>query len=380
MIDNKVLNIFNNNVVLENIIILSENISKLKTLLFEIDSKTDTEKIKYFIECFHAIFHSIDDKIITYDISRLVKPHYLSEPPVLDIWNSDLFLSITINSDVEILDEKFYSGNLNLLLKYYSSCFKKINNYLLDPNRNLLKKVEAMIEEKVLEINKWVSSVYDRRIIESREKLKNDLIEKLPFKSFTYAASIKNVESILKLGLLSHNKIKSQSISHTDISDNRVNEMRSKPNMYLGNKPAHDFVNLHLNPQNPIIYHFVANSGGKENLVFFKINPHILVQKNGYFSKGNVAKSFQNQHVSGISNKIEEFEKLNWEIIRMPNPKNNNYEERKGEVLIETIIELKYIEEIIVYNNESLINVMKYYPNHLGIKIMVDPKFFDAIR
>lgn len=247
------------------------------------------------------------------------------------------------------------------------------------PNPLVLAKVEAMIDEKVIEINNWLASIYDRNIIENRDKLKTEIVEKLPFKSFTYCASINNAESILKLGILSHNAVVARSISHTDISDVTVNQYRSIKNKYLDNRPAHDFVNMHLNPQNPIIYYFISNAGGNDKLIVFKINPHILVQKNGYFSKGNVAKAVNNQASSGISNNLIEFEKLDWRIINMPNPKNNLYESRKAEVLIYGVVPLEYIDEIIVYNTENIHALMFYYPNHLGIKLTVNPAFFKAI-
>jgi len=380
MITKPVLQCFNDNTIIKTISHLIDDLTKLRVMLSEIDHKTDTDRISLFLQCYSEIFDVLDQKIIHYKVSRIVKPFFVTEPEILGIWNSDLSLSLTIDPDVETVDDKFYGGTLKLLVRYYHSCFKKINSYLLVPNRMILAKVEGLIDEKIVELNCWLDSVYDRTVISQKEQLKENIVAKLPFGSFTYAASINNVQSILKHGILSHNAVKLLSVLHTDISNTSVNEYRAYPNRFLQNRPAHDYVNMHINPENSIIYHFIANAGGKDKLVFFKINPNILVQKDGYFSKGNVAKAVYNQHTSGISNDLQEFEKLNWEILSMANPKNNLYEERKAEVLIYNNVNQMYIDEIVVYDVQNLLALMPFYPNHLGIKLTLSPSFFDKIR
>lgn len=64
---------------------------------------------------------------------------------------------------------------------------------------------------------------------------------------------IENVPSILKRGILSHNKSKSRNINFRDISESGVQERRAKKKIPGTNKSLHDYANLYFDAHNPML-------------------------------------------------------------------------------------------------------------------------------
>lgn len=62
---------------------------------------------------------------------------------------------------------------------------------------------------------------------------------------------IENVPSILKRGILSHNK--SRNINFCDISESGVQELRAKKKIPGTNKSLHDYANLYFDAHNPML-------------------------------------------------------------------------------------------------------------------------------
>ena len=62
---------------------------------------------------------------------------------------------------------------------------------------------------------------------------------------------IENVPSILKRGILSHNK--SRNINFCDISERGVQELRAKKKIPGTNKSLHDYANLYFDAHNPML-------------------------------------------------------------------------------------------------------------------------------
>lgn len=380
MLSSRQLDLFNDNRILILLDKLLGGMEQIKLLITKMENSTHEKRIEEFLDLFKSIFQG-DEDLLTINVGRILKPFYVSAPNELDILNSDFTLSIALDPDAELLDQQFYNSYINLLIRYYGSVFKKINSYFISTNPTVLAKVKDLIDEKTSVVKKWVISVSRRQEISKRERLKDEIVKKIPFQAFTYCAHRENVSGILESGILCHNIVKERGLAHIDISDSSVNDYRSYKNKFMDNRPAHDFVNLHMNPANPVIYHFARNAKGRDKLVFFMINPHILLHENAYYSQDNVAKDPKNQHFSKISNNMEKFSDLDWEVLNKPNlrEKNGLYPIRKAEVLIESKIEQEYIDEIIVYNDYSLKLLMPFFPNHMGIRLKVDPQFFDNV-
>lgn len=70
-------------------------------------------------------------------------------------------------------------------------------------------------------------------------------------KELYFITYIENVPSILKGGILSHNK--SRNIIYCDISESGVQERRAKKKIPGTNKSLHDYANLYFDAHNPML-------------------------------------------------------------------------------------------------------------------------------
>lgn len=77
---------------------------------------------------------------------------------------------------------------------------------------------------------------------------------------FYYILHILNLESILKFGIYSHNRIKNSQLNYTRIFDNYIikrRELIKTP----ANKNLLDYVNLYFQPRNPMLYRVIKEFG-----------------------------------------------------------------------------------------------------------------------
>jgi hypothetical protein len=68
-----------------------------------------------------------------------------------------------------------------------------------------------------------------------------------------YITHIDNLASILKNGILSHNRIKNKKIDHEQIYDPAIQEIRKNKRLPNG-KRLHDYANLYFNARNAMMY------------------------------------------------------------------------------------------------------------------------------
>ncbi len=87
-----------------------------------------------------------------------------------------------------------------------------------------------------------------RDIVEQRQKL-----EKYKINYLYHMTHKDNLENILRYGLKSHNEAKKENLNKVDISDNQVNDRRSRKEPIF-NRSIHDYVPLYFNPKNPMLF------------------------------------------------------------------------------------------------------------------------------
>jgi hypothetical protein len=90
-------------------------------------------------------------------------------------------------------------------------------------------------------------------------------------KELHFITYIENVPSILKSGILSHNR--SQAISFYDISEGGVQERRAKKKIPGTNKNLHDYANLYFDAHNPMLS---ARRSENDNICVLRIDKSIL--------------------------------------------------------------------------------------------------------
>ena len=86
---------------------------------------------------------------------------------------------------------------------------------------------------------------------------------------------IANLASILQLGLLSHNEVHKQNLSHVDLSQAEVQSRRANLSLYRGGPPLHDYANLSWHPRNAALLRVVSNADSI-GLVVTEFGPEVL--------------------------------------------------------------------------------------------------------
>lgn len=86
-----------------------------------------------------------------------------------------------------------------------------------------------------------------------------------------FITDIKNVDSIMREGILSHNK--AGRIPHRSIAEQGVQERRQNKKIPGTNKRLHDYTNLYFNAHNPMLS---ARRQLNDSICVLRINKHVL--------------------------------------------------------------------------------------------------------
>lgn len=371
------LDSYNENLYIACLDRLTKGLSEIEKIYNQIETESDFKNIDSVIALFDRVFNDgIIKKHLAYSIERIYKPLYLSNPGPHSKGNSYWHINLGINSaELSWLDQ-LYDSQIQRLLKLYKHTFSKIDNFLISHNPNQIRKYQAIISDVKKETETFLEYSNHREIIDKKAKLDPQKLTKIPFGGLFYTAHIDNIESILELGILSHNIAHSKGLVTEDISDQQVNARRNRIVTSLG-KNIHDFAPLYFNPKNPMLYR-LCKTMNRENLILLKVNPHILLANDVAFSDGNAATS-----TTKFYNDIQDFNRLNWSLINKGSWNHYEYEIKKeqgrimcSEVLVKDNIPCYYITDLFTFNQNSIERILPMFPNHLGINISINNKMY----
>lgn len=363
---------YNQNLYLNILRELLSKLERIETFIKGVGEYGNFNHIDNLTEYYSAIFSSVGlQNQIHFKIERIYKSVYLRNPDPHNKGNSYYHLTLKLSSDEIIWLDDLYGNLLSRVVKLYRHLFSKIDNYFISYNTEQLEKYKSVISKIKSEVEKFLEYTKHREIENKREKLSNQHLQNIPFGGLFYTAHIENIESILKLGILSHNIAHEKGVVNVDISNKQVNERRNRIEATLGGN-IHDFAPLYINPKNPMLYYLCMN-GKRENLILLSISPHILLHDDVSFSDGNAAVSS-----TRFYNNINDFNRLNWSVIK------DNYWTKHpdgkrimcSEVLVKNTIPIYFINSIYVYNENILNKILPLFPNHLGITTEINKNLF----
>lgn len=366
------LDSYNNNTYVKCLKELNEGLSRINSFLSRIEANAHIRDIEEIIELYSSIFNSplLKDHFL-FKTQRIYKPLYLSDPGPYTKANSYWHISIKPTSEIIKWLDEVYELQITRLLRFFKHAFSRINNFFINLDKTALQKFKTLFSQIKNETQTFLQYVDHRALLEKKDKLDEDKLLKIPFGGLFYTAHLKNLKSILSLGILSHNSAHSRGLVDEDISNRQVNDRRNRMVQAVGGN-IHDFSPLYFNPRNPMLY-YLCKQKRKEDLVLLRVNPHILLEQNVCFSDGNAAAS-----ATRFYNNLSEFNQLNWEIIR--NEYWTNYPDGKrikcAEVLVKEKVPLEYITNIYVYNENALSQILSIFPNHLGINTSINSKLY----
>ncbi len=192
---------------------------------------------------------------------------------------------------------------------------------------------------------------------------------------FYYITHIENLSSILKNGILSHNRVMNSGIHSKQIYDEEIVNCRKGKTTPDG-KSLWDFVNLYFQPRNAMLYRVVSlNSGVKpEDIIIIGIKDSILSRNEIFVTTGNAASqitkilSVQEKLVASIRKQVD---KDWWSTI------DDSKRELMAECLVPDNVASSYISEIYVSNNVTMEKVRKICEeNYLNIQVIPEPDLF----
>ncbi len=98
-----------------------------------------------------------------------------------------------------------------------------------------------------------------------------------------YITPIANVPSILKLGILSHNRAKR--VPHESVAMNEIQDRRAKV-IVPGGRKLHDYANLYICARNPMMYKRQARH---HNLCVLRVTPNVINIAGVVITDGNAS-------------------------------------------------------------------------------------------
>lgn len=174
---------------------------------------------------------------------------------------------------------------------------------------------------------------------------KSDILE-LHF--ITY---IENVPSILKKGILSHNK--SKHISFRDISETGIQERRAKKKIPGINKSLHDYANLYFDAHNPMLS---ARRSENDDICVLRIKGTILEIEGVIVTDKNAARECWFKPVDeGLKLlKSDEIYATFWTYSNDPIKEYKHAGIKCSEVLVPDCVPFDYVIGAYVANNIAL--------------------------
>lgn len=368
---------YNNNDYIKILNLLQDEMIIIEDFLTSIGQNNNFREIDDLQRFYNVLFgQELIKRHIVCKISQIYKPLYLSNPGPHSKGNSYFHLTLKLESDEIKWLDILYNKVLSRFIRFYKHLFSKIDNYFVSMKSGQLENYKQVFDKINEEIKIFIDSVDKREILSKRKQLKAELLTKIPFGGLFYIAHLDNLSSILKLGVLSHNLAHKSGFVSTDISNQQVNARRNRVDPNLGGN-IHDFTPLYFNHKNPMLYTLCKNTD-RNKLILLKVNPHILLAENVSFSDGNAS-----VRSTKFYNDIEQFNNLNWTLINSGSWNHYEIDVKReqsrimcSEVLAKEKIPSYYINEIFVYSEETLQQVLLMFPNHLGIKTSVNKRLY----
>jgi hypothetical protein len=185
-----------------------------------------------------------------------------------------------------------------------------------------------------------------------------------------------NIPSILKKGLLSHNKIKEHGIRVFSCSNQEIQNSRSQ--IELGDLKGNDYVPLFFSKKTPFLYTIEMNPENNDiAMVYICIKPEILGEKGAYFSDGNIACTKATKTYCNL----EDLSKLDWKNIWDFNPDKIGWEEakrvRSAEVLVPHKVAPEWFQKLIVPDEQAKQTLLRNIQSNLQIEVSRDFYYTD---
>ena len=195
---------------------------------------------------------------------------------------------------------------------------------------------------------------------------------KLDIRNLYYITHMDNLSSILKRGILSHERIEDERVQPARIYNTDIVNRRKEKNT-PGGKSLWSYANLYFQPRNPMMYRVVHEKGAK-NLVVVSVAKEILQTPGVFIADGNAANA-PTQFFSP-SNGLKMLGQQ-WQIVQ--NEWWNNLDGSKRKIMAECLVPddvgPEFINSVYVADEETRASVSGKISSP-SISVIPEPKMF----
>lgn len=188
-----------------------------------------------------------------------------------------------------------------------------------------------------------------------------------------YITHIDNVPSILRLGILSHERIEAENVRYTPIYNKEIVVNRCQIQTPDGNSLWH-FANLYFWPRNPMLYRVLCEKPVHE-IAIISVQPAVIDRLDIFISTGNAAHSQSERLTSGEGRKrlrqiIKDTVKIDyWK------PEDDSKRKIMAECLVPDMVSPDLFQDIFVANHDTKARLEAMIP-HSNIAIIPEPNMF----
>ena len=174
-----------------------------------------------------------------------------------------------------------------------------------------------------------------------------------------HMTDIRNLNSIIKNGLLSTNNKQKRGFEHKNIANLKIQERRDTKDIPCGPKgKLHDYVPFYFSSMNPMLLGVINSKNYDQPLIIYLcMKIQRLEKDDAVFSKASLNTSEDPE----IYDDCEKLSELNWELIdsrKWSFKDDNDRHQKMAEALIKDKVAIEEIDAIVVYN-EFIKNIVE---------------------
>jgi hypothetical protein len=194
----------------------------------------------------------------------------------------------------------------------------------------------------------------------------------LDIKGLYYITHVKNLSSILRLGILSHKLVEDKGISYTRIYDEEIVAAR-KDKLAPDGKSLWSFANLYFNARNPMLYR-VKYEKPLDDIAVVCVNPNILQRPDIFITTGNARASQSAILTQDVGIKELPRIKRAFDIVWWK-PEDGSKRKIMAECLVPDLVLPEHIQAIYVANHKIREKVEAML-RPSGIPVIPEPNMF----
>lgn len=193
----------------------------------------------------------------------------------------------------------------------------------------------------------------------------------LDSKGLYYITHVDNLPSILRLGILSHERVEREGISYTRIYDKEIVAAR-KDRLTPDGKSLWSFANLYFNARNPMLYR-VIHERSLDDIAVVCVRPTMLQREDILITTGNARASLSS--ILPHSKGMEVLPEIKRQVgIVWWKQEDGSKRKIMAECLVPDLVPPDYIEEIYVASHKVREKVKARLPSR--IPIIPEPNMF----